>query len=598
MNANDLMVQHGEKVAIAVIAVICGYVIYGTLTNPDIHPSPRANGDPVTSEQIKATTSEVLRVTNTAKPPNLKDPPGYLADMRKKFATVIQPSEYMVMTTGHPDAGPADTGESAFVYVYELRKPQLEIRDTVGTFELKVIVPESKHGGLAQLSDEAQPPPWIRKQGNANIENRAGIIGAFIEIKEGKGDWSPLNEGKVSNGFVELDALGEGLLVKKLNAWKSYSFRARLAAKATGYTPFGQVSPPDQAVLVSDGEFDANPDKINWTQLSHQVRDNDKAVTAKLIPGDREGPPDVTQALGDKELLYRSDWSDVAEMTASSAVRMYLDKVSAADPNNPLAVMQLTKLMYDNENKGVWLHDTVEFKVPLTEKVGGEKAVDIPTDEPATDKIIIDLSTPYKLLRIEKVKRVFFWEVKIKSRDGAKGKVLEIEPYPKDREFDSAVFTNTENNEKKTYLKLEQINRPNRSGDVYIYPDYPAGGYKEEDVFKADPGAFIQPRPEPAKPRMWDANTGPLEELRKQGNVLATTDTPYVQMPDGRLIYYEPTNNRVRELKTDPATFVPEPGAVDPKGDPKPDSSSLSPAETRPEAKPEGKTEGKTEAKP
>ncbi len=41
-------------------------------------------------------------------------------------------------------------------------------------------------------------------------------------------------------------------------------------------------------------------------------------------------------------------------------------------------------------------------------------------------------------------------------------------------------------------------------------------------------------------------------------------------MPDGRVIYYDPINKKVRELKSDPATFVPEDAPAGGKAEAKP----------------------------
>jgi hypothetical protein len=567
MSGNDILIQHGEKAAVALIALICVYVIWGTLNNEAIHPQSGPNGERVTSETIKATTKLVGDMASKGKAPSLKEPPNYLADMRRRITSPVTPGAYMLMVSAHPDAGPINPGESAFVYVYELHQPQIEVKDTVGSLELILTLPSSKRSNSKQLND-SERARWSRtvpkgKDGRSEVENRAEWLGVIIEMKSDGGNWEPLAvEGKITAGFVPLEATRESVPVPKVKSWTTYSFRARMLAKATGYHPFNQIPPADRTVLVCAGDIDPNPDSINWTQLAMRLRDNDATVTAKFLPGDIEAPITLQPSLTDKERLYRSEWSDEAKVTASSAVRMYLDKVSP-DPQNPdalLAHMKLTLMMRDPKNNSpMWLKKTEDYKVGPTQELGDDtRTQDIPTDDPVALLKRIDLKTPYKLMAMDKgVKRILFYEVVAQSRaGGAKGKDLVLKE--KDAMTDKAEFKNGVNGETKTFFKLVAIQRPAKAGEIFIYPDYPAG-FNEEDEFNANPGEFIQPTLAPTKPRRWQNGEGPLAELLQKGNDLAQTDTPYYQFPDGRLVYYDNINKFLAGLQS-PTAFVPETG--------------------------------------
>jgi len=246
-----------------------------------------------------------------------------------------------------------------------------------------------------------------------------------------------------------------------------------------------------------------------------------------------------------------------------------------------VATILLTKLLRgDGQEKWLKLQ---KFTLRPGDILGGPKNEDNPLT-PETSKEEFDLTTPFKLDKLEKeVERILYYEVKAVARPDGKGRMLDFKP--KTVMTDVATFSNTRTGEVVKLVKLGRLIRP---GDpqARIYPDLTAA--EEDKLFEADPGTFKQQPLKPDPPVKHAPGTGPLEELRKKGDRLATTDTDYFEMPDGRLYYWQPLNKDVFMRLTPGATYkaheavapvpVPEPAAPRPPG-----------GKTRP---PEGPTPG------
>jgi hypothetical protein len=554
MAAQDFFILHGEKVAVGVVGAVCAYLVINAFTNDGIRPLK--GGDAGTSaEDIKGSIQFISDYRPKAKPPILKPVPEYAARMKNDFARTLSAPPQMAWVTAHPDIVPfVLTGKLSYVYVYELLAPKLELKDAIGSFEVKIAVPEAQR--VSDRCSDKDDQTWSRADPNP-IENHATIIGAIIEQQVGKGEWAPLNDGKP----VPFEDFAKGLSVPTVD-WESYGFRGHLVAAATGYT-FSDA--PGGEVMVANGRWmdvETTPTEEDFKALLGAVNKNNAAALAKFLhPAQVAG---IT--LKPQESAYVGPQSDAVVLRAQSAVKFQLLKLDPdpANPANSMATVLLTKLLRDHDKEG-WV-EMQKFSVKPGGKLGGD-VVAIDPSIGGTIKTHIDLSTPFELVKVDKdVERIAYYELKTVARkDGKPGKEFEVRP--KASASDTATFKNTKTGELLVLAKLGTLSRPSNP-DAMITPDLEP--VEERKAFEKDPGAFVQQELKPAPPIKHAPGTGPLDELFRKGDKTAQTDTDYYEMPDGRLYYYEPLNKKVLQLWK--AGVTPKPKVELPKPEPKPEA--------------------------
>lgn len=552
MSAKDLLILHGEKIVLGVAGVVCGLVLVNTFVNEEVRPS--APG--ATAKDIKESIASIAEYRMRARPPLLKPVPEYAQRMKDDFARTVPARPVMAWTTVHPDLGPV-TPPDTFLYVYELLPPRLELRDAIGSLEVVVGLPESIRGG-ERLSDQAAVE-WVRKD-VTELRNHAGIAGAVIEQRIGKdpkAEWKPILGGKL----IPVADLLTPITIDGVVDFETYAFRARLVAKATGFVP-GSDGSGD--VLVAEGRAlaaDTAPDEDWWRRLESRIFGKAQDLKGFILPG---APVDGL-TLGEGETAHPGPLAEPVAITASSAIRFQLDKLTP-DPEKPdsqLATVLLTKLLRQ-DGKEAWL-PMQKFTLPVGAALGGEKKIRHPLVA-GTPIDLFNLATPFTLEKLDKdVKRVFYYEIKPVSRtDGKPGKALEV--FPAEKLSDVATFLNTRTGDRLKLAKLVRLTRP---GDprARIYPDL--APMDEQEAFEKAPGTFVQQALLPDPPIKHAPGTGPLEALRKSGDRQAITDTDYFEMPDGRLYFWQPLNRDVfMRLKPGATYRSPEAAAPAPSADP------------------------------
>ena len=162
------------------------------------------------------------------------------------------------------------------------------------------------------------------------------------------------------------------------------------------------------------------------------------------------------------------------------------------------------------------------------------------------DNVPEDFTTQYVLTAVkQKVPRIIYYEVFLEARPGGgKAKDLKFKSKPIDTEV--AVFTNTKTGSVIERPRCEKIIRPNKPLS-YFYPDIPLSGYNEVEEFKKNPANFKQNELLPKEPKPHNPGEGPLAvEFKLKNDPLLQTDTIYYELPDGRNIYWDNFNNKVR----------------------------------------------------
>lgn len=567
MNAKDLLILHGEKLAVGVTGLLCGWVVYSALTDESIRPK-----DGKTPKDIKDDIAFIDQYRNKQQAPILTPVPDYPGRMQLNFKREIPATPTIAALMRHPDLTPNGPVEG-FLYAFELLPATIELEDKVGAITVTVRVPDGGRAANDRLSAGAGAN-WSRDIGRSSKQdNFAEVLGALVERKVGrdpKAEWQPLNGGRPVD-------IGTPLVLEDIVDYELYEFRARLVAKATGWTG----APGGGTVMVAEGRWlDGKgdplpePDQAWWGRLSTLIgKQPDPSLQRKLLK-----PADELKAfftLEPKEQVYKGPLPEAATgLRALSPIRFQLQKLTpdAKNEGQFIATFLLTKLVREGGKEG-WLA-MQKFNVPVGGMVGQKDVAIVPPKELGQgDKLRKwSLETPFKLEKLQSdLKRTIYYELKPEARkDGQKGKALALRQ--KDVDTDVATLVNTRTGEKIQLIKLGRLTRPS-DPKAMITPDLKPADEQQE--FEKDPYSFVSSPLEPAKPIQHAPGTGPLEELRKQGDNLAVTDVEYWEMPDGRLYYWEPLNQEIMKRW--------KPG-VEPKAEP--EKPAPRPADPKPEAVP------------
>lgn len=561
MSAQDFFIAHGEKVLVLLVALGCGYGLYGTFTNPEIRPTD------ISMEKINDMVSKVETQRGNQAPPVMKAPSTYLDDMLARWAVQLPSSKYYALLSAATDVGPPDIRNSQY-YIYELHAPQVSVIDNIGNLGVTVTLPASQRAADPRISD-APSKTWTLE---GRADNRAQWLGVQIEFRVGAGgEWKPLVAKDVKNGLLTLKegTTSYTVTVPTVEPWQRHYFRARLFAKATGL-PLDQEKSNDQqqTILVCQGAYpEAEVEWASFTKAIGKVVDGDKGVLGRFLKGTKEGP--FAGELKSGELLYRSVDTE-ASVTAIDSIRFVFDKVmiNPADPMQNGAQFLLTKFMRDpraaDKKNGKWLAQPLTFKVAPGEGLGNEQTIPDPFGDGKL-KIPGDFRTPYVLTAIkDKVKRVLFYEVHLEPRPNAgRAKNLALKVKEVEGGTEVAILTNAKTNAELSVPRCEKITKPNKPQSVF-YPDFPGLTYDEAAEFKKNPATFKQNALLPKEPVKHEPDTGPLEEMRKQTNdPLLRTDTAYYEIPDGRIVYWDHSNNRMVTLVKAGSEFAAEKEAAD-----------------------------------
>lgn len=547
MSAKDILIAHGEKAAVLVVVAACGYFLSATFGNPEIRP------DNISMEKINDMVLRVERVRGEAKPPVMKAPSAYFEDMTARWAVPLPSSRYYAFLSAASDVGPIDT-QTSQPYIYELNTPKVSVVDTIGNLELTVTLPVSSLNTDPRISD-ASSKTWSLM---GREDNHAEWLGLQIEMKVGAGDWKPLVAKGLTNGCVAVNETTSSypLTIPTVEPWQRHNFRARLIAKATGL-PLDQKTEKDQqqTILVIQGPYAETP--VDWAKLSQSVADvvtGNKEIIARFQNGSMQGP--FADQLKRGERLYRSADSDDTSVQAQDSIRFVFEKMSQNfdNPEQTGATILLSKFLRDprvaGAKVGKWMDTPKSFKLLPGEGLGKpDKIIDpFPPQGGKAESILVDFTTQYVLTEVKlKVPRIIFYEILTEARPGGgKSKMLQVKS--KQRETEVAIFTNTKTGSVLELFCCEKLVKPNKPLS-YFYPDFPGLVYDEVLEFKKNPANFKQHLLIPKPPIAHEPDTGPLEDLRKLRNEsLLHTDTIYYELSDGRIIYWEDVNNKVKVL--------------------------------------------------
>ena len=550
MSAQDILLAHGEKALVLVAVAACGYYLHGTFVNPEIRP------ENITMETINEMVVKVERISREATPPVMKAPSAYYNDMVARWSVSLPSAKYYAWLSAAADVGPPDVQNSQY-YIYQLLAPKIAVVDTIGNLEVTISLPGSQSNASdVRISDVANKT-W---QLSGREDNNAQWLGMQVEIKVGAGDWQPLAAKGLTNGLLPINEATSSysLAIPTVEPWQRHSFRARLIAKATGL-PLDQKKAENQqqTILVTRGVYADSA--VDWTKLNQSISDvigGEKTVIAAFQNGSLQGP--FAAQLKPGERLYSSADSDEGSVLAQDSIRFVFEKVNQnpATPEQSGATILLSKFLRDPRAAGAktgrWIDKPMSFKLLPGEGLG--KPVPIPNPFPApgakgSDSVLEDFTTDYVLTEVkQKVSRIIFYEVYAESRpQGGKAKDLKFKPKSIDTEV--AILTNAKTGSvMESPLCEKKLIKPNKPFS-FFYPDFPGLSYDEVAEFRKNPSNFKQNQLIPKEPIPHNPGTGPLNvEFKLKNDPLLQTDTIYYEMPDGRVIYWDHVNSKVRVL--------------------------------------------------
>ena len=549
MTPKHFFIAHGEKIALSATVLLCALQLSTTFGDATIRAAK------VTPADIDAKNTAIENVFNQSKPPVLKPVPPYLTDMEARLAKTAPTLESVAWLSTPPDRGTGSGG--LLLYVYELPAPNVQATDVVGRVELLVEIPAAARAANQRISD-SYTATWERSEGATNTARQVGVL---IETHRGDNQWKPLQAKVLKNGFITLEALEANagpLLIEGLEPWVKHSFRARLAGAATALdlANLEAAGKDGHTVIVVAGRLVPITEAVPWNDLTAKFKAHDKATLAQLAKPETAPVPGVELAPGEK--VFLGEKSAVAAVYVGSDIRFALDKISSDlnDPTKEIATFLVTKQFTLKDGTKAWLKDAQSFKTAIGDTIGGDVQTVTPLD---AGKRNVKLETGFRIVDIKRAqKRILYWEIKESQRVGGKGKDLSAEK--KEVETDLVIVENVKTRTKLTIMKLQAVKIPPRANAI-TFPYIPSNR-DEEAEFRKDPSTYVQADLLPVEPKRHDPAGGPLAKLAEDhpdSADLYTTDTPYYELGDGRLVWWEPLNKRVSQ---DP---LPEAKAVTPE---------------------------------
>lgn len=590
MNAKQLLIAHGEKLAVVLVAGGCAVVLWSSASDASIRPLENL-------QSIDARNQTIAAGFKSQKPPTMKAPRPYLDDLLGRTAQDIPHVPVMSWLTNPPDKGRGGPRDGLYVYIYELLEPQVAVEDTVGSLRITLTLPSAeKRPESRRVSGEAHRE-WSRQEGK--VKNIARHLGVQFQLSIGDGDnWRPLVlPGASPEGILPLAALanGKALTIPTPEPWQKHRVQARIIAGVTALDLDGQLpEEPEASVVVHAGTLlnspTDEPGLLDRTKAEVKDRKGD-LFTRFLRPTDT--PPPSGIRLGRNEKLFLGNWSPVATVTATDSVRFALIGLGTAPlPDNPAKTRDIGRFLllrlFEQGGQRKWMEKPIELKLGQGDRL---EAKDVRIPDPFTGQTVkVNLDTPFVVEKLEpKVDRVLYWVLRLKSRQGgAKGKEFDLEP--KKAASDVVMLRNPATGRPFPLARLMNIPAPAQRKDQLIYPHRAAASNERDDFTKA-PSDFRQWDLVPEQPKQHQPDTGPLHDLY-QAKVAANaldannyrTDTPYYTFPDKRIAWWDPVAEKLQVHDPDE---VGKAAVAAPVVPPKP---------TAPEAPPEAPPEGERPA--
>ena len=555
MSAPRFLINHGEKVGVAVIAAGVGVWVWSTAADSGL--KPKGN---VERAAVEADFQRIDQALSSTQEPKLRPAPGYLDQLRGLLAQDVPARPRMGWLSVHPDVGPI-IKHKPFFYVYEVPQVGLAASDQVGSIVLSITVPTPTRGTDkdARVTD-ANVMEWTRSDGST-VVNRARRAAVQIEVKTGEGAWRPLSgKGVLPGGVVPLAQIPKGTLeIPGMEPWAKHQFRARLVVLATAFDPVAHAQ-TRSSVLVHPSPFVAAGQNGlgEIKRLMEQWPDaRDPEAEARLLRPFLSATaglaPEALAALAPKPLdaLFMGPQGDAVEVTVTSDTRFALRSAPGSGTASAIRI-QVTK-QFRNGGQVAWLDTPHTFSLGIGQPLGA--LVNIVTPKlvnPEQVRVEVDLTTPFVVGQVKRdIERIWYYEVMSKPRQGG-GKGRDLVTVAKSRKTQIVTLLNPQSGSQFDLITLDAIPRATRTvkdrkGRTIVYPAIFEFDYNEVEVFSKNPAEFTTYGLVPPAPVSHKPDAGPLPALLAKGVLTARTDTDYIEFPDGRLIWWYPLENSVEQ---------------------------------------------------
>ena len=563
-----LLIQHGEKLLVAIVLLISIFMVRGVINNSKTLPDQKEVGldGLVLDSKIKSVQAALQQSA-----PTPKEPLNYTDVISNCLAVSVESADTLQWLTGHPNIVEGSTESKNLYSVYEVLKPDVEVVDEVGSVALTVKLPT--HGGGRETNPKIKTGTealWERDVGNERIVNRAYWLGVKVEFKVGdatNAKWRPLTS--VGAGgvylFKDLDNIADpSFRHTGVQGKQKYSYRASLIVAATGVREDGSGKIGEE-VIVFDGEYRGSGVHGDWVRVKG-------LITGRLRPLS-ELP--VKIQLGAKEKVYLGSFGDegVIEQAESDTI-MAVKQVSSLS-GNPTLRLWMMKMIRNNRGEILGWTEPFELKdLKVGDKIDkGNQRVKIKGQEDI-GYVMVNFSTDWTISEMRTdARRIFYYEVRRmtgveKSDKYPDGIKLELREKARTNYHTVKINNGVETIE---MIKLERLNMSERVMN-YAYPLLPGNVEKfdEKEAFMTgDPLNFTQPVLVPEKPVEKPADELPPLDLLDDGKPFQT-NIPYYIFPDDRVVFWDHVNKELRVLGAVEPPPKEDPEAAGGDGDEKP----------------------------
>ncbi|MFW5829914.1 MAG: hypothetical protein ACOCXA_06600, partial [Planctomycetota bacterium] len=301
MDAKSLLINRGEILVVILVALLCGWTIYATLTDPESSPATsRADieGDFMAIESAKG------RQRSSPPKPKTRLPADSHLAMTQRLTTNLDDPQVRQWISRHPNVfAPPPEDDDVFLYAYQILTPRLSAGEDAqpGTFPLAIELPPAVNQEELRLGGGGDFIQTRDIFGRDPITNQARVVGVQIQQRIGgpESPWEPLGE-VGGNGLITDIAAGERIVreLYQVQSMQDYAFRARLLVAATGYNNDGGIG---KAVVMYAGRLDAVPDWARFSERWRALADKDPDVELAETVQD---PARFGITLQDREELY------------------------------------------------------------------------------------------------------------------------------------------------------------------------------------------------------------------------------------------------------------------------------------------------------
>ena len=541
MSAQALFLAHVEKLVVLVVLAICALSLYGTYTNQETQSK-------VTLQQLQTDTfRKIEEAADKGGSPNLLPPRRFDENLRVRLGQKPSPGNSIAWLHKHPDIGPdrsTITAADVRLFIYEVGRPEVRVVDEIGRLRVTVTPPASRRKQVDPKDPFKDSPSgvlWHREErDHGSVDNQARWAGMYVEFKLDEGEWKPFVTPSSPGGMVSLAGGGSELVLDKAEAWAEYSFRARVLVEATAVGDLTKREIGREVVIPLTPIPVADDAMMTDLQLE-TIRQSIEAGKIGLAqPFSGAGLPGVGDMA--KGQVFGAVACEPEVIRAQSPIRMALDRVTENMDGTFEARLLLKKLIKDENGKVLGWTEQQRYTVPVNGRIGSRVNVrNVPGFEGRVWPV--DFTTPFVLESVERdIARILYWEVRDRNvQDGEGGEfVKQLVLEKEEKEVDAVVLRNTKT---KGTLRLNELSviRPTRP-DVFTYPEIPEDGVNEKTLFDERPMEF-EIKGDPKQPTL-HTDKKLLRTLLLEVEAEAAS-LPYIEMPDGRVVYYYPLERQV-----------------------------------------------------